>query len=311
MPMSELFARHPANPLLTGADWPYEINSVFNPAAARVDGETLLLVRIEDRAGVSHLAVATSADGVGDWQIDPARALMPDLDSDAERYGIEDPRITRMGDDYLILYTGYSTSGPLVCLAATRDFRSYERRGVILPPEDKDAALFSEQIGGRFAMIHRPYARTGDHAHICLCWSPDLVHWATHGAILPKGEGGSWEEHKVGLGPPPLRTALGWLLAYHGVKATASGAIYRIGLALLDLERPERVLARTPEWVFGPETPYERTGDVNNVVFPCGWLLEEDGDTVRMYYGAADTSVCLATASLAALLERVLASPIS
>ena len=305
MPMSELFTRHAANPVLTAADWPYEVNTVFNPGVARVDGKTLLLVRVEDRAGVSHLAVATSADGVTDWEIDPQRSLVPDLDSEVERYGIEDPRITRIGDEWLILYTGFSSGGPLVCLAATRDFRTYERRGVVMSPEDKDAALFPVQFDEHFAMIHRPVARTGDRADIWLSWSPNLVHWATYGVILGTRGGGSWESHKVGLGPPPLRTDDGWLVAYHGVRETASGAIYRVGLALLDLEHPERVLARTREWVFGPQEPYERSGDVDNVVFPCGWLLDDDGDTIRMYYGAADTSICLATASLAGLLERL------
>ena len=301
----ELFTRHAANPILTAGDWPYEVNTVFNPGAAEVEGETLLLARVEDRAGVSHLAVATSANGVTGWQIDPRRALMPDLDSEAERFGVENPRITRIGDEWLIVYTGYSSSGPLVCLASTRDFRSYERRGVILAPEDKDAALFPEQIGERFAIIHRPVSPVSDRADIWLSWSPNLVHWAAHGVIIGTSGGGSWESHKVGLGPPPLRTAEGWLVAYHGIRKTASGSVYRVGLALLHLEHPERVLARTPEWVFSPEEPYERTGDVDNVVFPCGWLLDDDGDSIRMYYGAADTSICLATASLAALLERL------
>jgi predicted GH43/DUF377 family glycosyl hydrolase len=305
MRVSELFTRHHANPILTPADWPYEINSVFNAGVTMLDGETLLLARVEDRAGVSHLAVATSADGVGDWQIDRKRALMPDLESDTECYGIEDPRITRIGDDYLILYTGYSTSGPLVCLASTRDFRTYERRGVVQLPEDKDAALFPEKIGDRYAMIHRPGPRTGDRADMWLSWSPNLEHWAANGVLLSGGAGGAWDGLKVGLGPPPLKTAEGWLIAYHGVKATASGAIYRVGLALLDLEDPGTVLARAREWVFSPEAPYERSGDVDNVVFPCGWILADDGDTIRMYYGAADTSIALATASLGALLNRV------
>jgi predicted GH43/DUF377 family glycosyl hydrolase len=305
MPMSELFTRHAANPVLTAADWPYQVNTVFNPGVAGVDGKTLLLARVEDRAGVSHLAVATSADGVTGWEIDPERALLPDLALEAERHGIEDPRITRVGDEWLILYTGYSSSGPLVCLAATTDFRSYERRGVILPPEDKDAALFPNRIGEHFALIHRPVTATRDTADIWLSLSPDLVHWAAQGILLPARDGASWEARKIGLGPPPLRTDEGWLIAYHGVKTTASGSIYRIGLALLDLEHPERVLARTPEWVFGPREPYERSGDVGNVVFPCGWLLGADGDTIRMYYGAADTSICLATASLDELLARL------
>jgi predicted GH43/DUF377 family glycosyl hydrolase len=307
--MSELFTRHDANPILTAAAWPYEINTVFNPGVAQFDDETLLLVRVEDRAGVSHLAVATSADGVTGWRVDPERSLLPDLESESERFGIEDPRITRVGDEWLILYTGYSTSGPLVCLAATRDFRSYERRGVVLAPEDKDAALFPERFGEHFAMIHRPVAAHRGSADMWLAKSPDCCHWAAQGILLPTGSGGAWDAYRVGIGPPPLKTQQGWLVAYHGIKVTVSGAIYRVGLALLDLEAPERVLARTREWVFGPEEPYERTGDVGNVVFPCGWLLEENGDTIRMYYGAADTSVCLATASLAALLERLLSAP--
>ena len=307
--MSELFTRHHANPILTAADWPYEVNTVFNPGVANVDDETLLLVRVEDRTGISHLVVATSADGVTDWQIDPKRAMMPELDSEAERFGIEDPRITRVGEEWLIVYTGYSTSGPLVCLAATRDFRDFERRGVILPPEDKDAGIFTEPVGEHFIMIHRPVTQHGGHADIWIAKSPDLVHWAAQGILIPVGAGGAWNAYKVGLGPPPLKTAAGWLIAYHGLKITSSGAIYRIGLALLDLERPEVVLARTRDWVFGPEAPYERVGDVGNVVFPCGWLLDDDGDTIRMYYGAADTSIGLATASLAALLDLLLSGP--
>jgi predicted GH43/DUF377 family glycosyl hydrolase len=308
--MSELFTRHEANPILTAADWPYEVNTVFNPGVARVGDETLLLARVEDRRGISHLQVATSADGIGGWEIDPARVLVPDVASEAERYGIEDPRITRMDGEWLILYTGYSTSGPLVCCAATEDFRTFERRGVILTPEDKDAALFPERIGDLYAMIHRPVAPMSGRADMWLSWSPNLAHWAGHGTIVDTRPGGSWEGHKVGLGPPPLRTDAGWLIAYHGIRVTPSGSIYRVGLALLDAEHPECVVARTPGWVFGPEEPYERTGDVPNVVFPCGWLLDEDGDTLRMYYGAADTSICMATASLATLLERVLACPV-
>jgi predicted GH43/DUF377 family glycosyl hydrolase len=139
-------------------------------------------------------------------------------------------------------------------------------------------------------------------ADIWLSWSPDLRHWGDHAVLLPAREGGWWDAHKVGLNAPPLLTDQGWLLLYHGVRVTAAGSIYRLGLALLDTERPQHVLARSSEWLFGPEAPYERTGDVAQVVFPCGWILLEDGDTLRIYYGAADTSVCVAEASLAALL---------
>jgi predicted GH43/DUF377 family glycosyl hydrolase len=300
----ELFERYPGNPLLTSADWPYTVNAVFNPGVTRLDGETVLLARVEDRSGMSHLCVARSRDGVTDWTIDAHARLLPDLESDAERYGIEDPRITLLGDEHMVVYTGYSAGGPLVRLASTRDFRTYQLHGTLMPPEDKDAALFPQTFDGRFALIHRPIAITpGDMAHIWLSWSPDLHYWGEPTILLPAREGAWWDAHKVGLGPPPLLTERGWLLLYHGVRATVSGSLYRLGLALLDAEQPDRVLARSREWIMAPRAPYELSGDVPGVVFPCGWTLADDGDTVHLYYGAADTSVCLATASLRALLD--------
>jgi predicted GH43/DUF377 family glycosyl hydrolase len=304
--MRALFERYGANPVLTAAEWPGAVNAVFNPAAAILENETLLLVRVEDHTGRSYLGVARSPDGLGGWAVDLDRSFRPDFELEAERHGIEDPRVTELDGEYLIVYTGYSAGGPLVCLAATTDFRTYERRGVLLPPENKDAALFPERFGGRYALLHRPRAvtprATGD---IWLSWSPDLRHWGGHHCLFRAGAAGSWDSEKIGLGPPPLRTGAGWLLLYHGVRTTASGSIYRVGLALLDLENPQRVLARSRDWVFGPEAPYERIGDVGNVVFPCGWVLGEDGDTLRVYYGAADSTVCVATASLPALLAHL------
>jgi predicted GH43/DUF377 family glycosyl hydrolase len=300
---SELIRRHPGNPILTAAAWPSTVNTVFNPAVVDFDGETLLLVRVEDRTGFSHLAVARSVDGIADWIIEPERALLPDPQSDAEAYGVEDARITRLADQFAIVYTGYSTGGPLICLATTDDFRRYERRGVLFPPEDKDAALFPTKFAGRYALIHRPVSVTPSQAaHIWISWSPDLRHWGDHTILLRAREASWWDAHKVGLCAPPLLTADGWLLLYHGVRTTAAGSIYRLGLALLDAERPQTVLARSSEWIFGPDAPYERIGDVDQVVFSCGWQLLDDGDSLRIYYGAADTSVCLATASLSGLL---------
>jgi predicted GH43/DUF377 family glycosyl hydrolase len=303
-PREEFFRRYDRNPILTATDWPHMVNAVFNPAAVEFEDETLLLVRVEDRTGFSHLSLARSADGLTGWIIEHDRAFLPDKESHPERFGIEDARITRCGDEYMIVYTGYSGHGPLVCLAATRDFRSYERRGVLMPPEDKDAALFPRTFQGRWALIHRPVATTPrPTAHIWLSWSPDLRHWGDHTVVLPARDGAWWDAHKVGLGPPPLLTAEGWLILYHGVHTTAAGSIYRLGLALLDTEQPHRLIARSSEWVFGPDAPYERTGDVDQVIFPCGWLLLPDGDSLRLYYGAADTSACVATASLSELLS--------
>ena len=134
-----------------------------------------------------------------------------------------------------------------------------------------------------------------------ISFSPDLKHWGDHRILIPARRGAWWDANKIGLSPPPLRTDEGWLVLYHGVRSTSGGAIYRLGLALLDLGDPCRVIARSEQWVLSPEESYEVFGDVNKVVFPCGWLV--NGDTVYLYYGGADTCIALATASLSGLLK--------
>ncbi len=307
----ELIRRCDHNPILTARDWPTMVNAVFNPAATTFDGETLLLVRVEDRSGLSKLTVCTSRDGYADWIVEPSRSMTPLLDTWEEKWGIEDPRITQIGDTYYIVYTGFSGGGPLVCLASTDDFVRFERHGVLQSPEDKDAALFPRQFDGRWALIHRPVGSTGHvGAHVWLSWSPDLRHWGDPSVIIEARRGGWWDANKVGLGPPPMETPEGWLLLYHGVRTTVAGGLYRLGLALVDLEDPTRTIARSNEWVFGPCAPYETAGDVPDVVFPCGWILDDDGDTIRMYYGAADSCVAMATASLGELLKHLYLHPI-
>lgn len=302
---TELFRRHKLNPILTAADWPYAINSVFNPAATLLpDGTTLLLCRVEDRRGHSHLTVARSANGVDGWQIDLQPTMLAEPDKYPEElWGIEDPRITFIPEleKYAIVYTAYTRDGPGVALAFTEDFREFERYGVIMPPEDKDAALLPHRIGGNWALIHRPVS--APRAHMWVSYSPDLHHWGSHKLMMEARRGAWWDANKIGLSPPPIETPSGWLVVYHGVKHTAAGCIYRLGLALFDLNSPEHCLKRGNEWVFGPEEPYEQHGDVGNVVFPCGYTIAADGDTLNLYYGAADTSIGLATGSLRALLE--------
>ena len=301
----EIFERNPRNPILGPDDLPYAANSVFNAAAAIVGGETLLLLRVEDRRGLSHFTVARSADGITNWRIDPEPAFLPSPQTHPEEaWGVEDPRITWIEErkEYLIAYTAYSRGGPLVSLASTRDFKNFERLGPVMTPEDKDAALFPVRFGGRFALIHRPVpASMSLGAHMWLSFSPDLKHWGDHQILIRARQGGWWDSNKIGLSPQPLRTERGWLLMYHGVRMTAAGCLYRLGLALVDLDDPRKVLRRSTDWIFGPKEPYERTGDVADVVFPCGWIVL--GDEVRLYYGAADTTIALATASLTALLD--------
>ena len=219
-----------------------------------------------------------------------------------EIWGIEDPRITYVPElgQYAVAYTSFARGGPGVSLALTYDFLSFKRFGVIMPPEDKDAALLPRRINGYWALIHRPMTALG--AHMWISYSPDLQHWGNHKVILEARRGGWWDANKIGLCSPPIETPKGWLMIYHGVRQTASGSIYRLGLALFDLENPEICLQRGDSWMFGPEAPYERTGDVHDVVFPCGQTIGEDGDTINLYYGAADSSVALATGSIRRLL---------
>ena len=304
-PEISLFTRYSNNPILTRQDWPYPINSVFNAGATLLpDGDTLLLCRVEDRRGLSHLCAARSANGINGWRIDSRPTLMSNpIEYPEEIWGIEDPRITYVPEleQYAIAYTSFARGGPGVSLALTKDFRSFERYGVIMPPEDKDAALLPRRIGGFWALIHRPVTTLG--AHMWISYSPDLRHWGSHKVILEARRGGWWDANKIGLCSPPIETSKGWLVLYHGVRQTASGSIYRLGLALFDLGKPEICLQRGDSWMFGPEAPYERNGDVHDVVFPCGQTVAADGDTIHLYYGAADSCVAMATGSIRALLS--------
>jgi predicted GH43/DUF377 family glycosyl hydrolase len=303
-----LFHRHASNPILTAADWPYPVHSVFNPGATRLrDGTTLLLCRVEDRRGHSHLCAARSGNGVDGWVIDETPTFRPEPEKYPEElWGIEDPRITYVEElgKYAIAYTAFSKGGPCVALAMTEDFRHFERHGVMMQPDDKDAALLPRRIHGNYVLVHRPSNHTT--AHIWITYSPDLHNWGTHELALMARKGAWWDANKIGLSPPLIETPQGWLMIYHGVRTTASGALYRLGLALFALDKPEQCLLRGDEWVFGPETSYERFGDVGDVAFPCGTTLGDDGDTLRMYYGAADTCVALATGSLRLVLQWLL-----
>ena len=301
----ELFQRHERNPILTAAQWPYPVNSVFNPGAALLpDGITLLLCRVEDRRGHSHLCAARSANGIDGWKIDTQPTLMPDPEHFPEElWGIEDPRITFVSelDKYAVVYTAYTRDGPGVSLALTEDFHHFERYGVIMQPEDKDAVLLPHRINGNWALIHRPVNPLG--AHMWISYSSNLRQWGSHKLMLEARLGAWWDANKIGLASPPIETAKGWLVIYHGVRQNAAGSIYRLGVALFDLDAPEICLKRGDEWIFGPEEPYEQRGDVDNVVFPCGYTIAPDGDTIHLYYGAADTSIALATGSVYAILE--------
>lgn len=301
----ELLERHVKNPILTAADWPYPVHTVFNPGSVLLkDGTTLLLCRAEDRRGISHLCAARSQNGVDGWVIDSQPTFSPDpLNFPEEMWGIEDPRITYVPEleEYLICYTAFGKSGPGVAIASTKDFRTFERRGLAMHADDKDAAIFPRRFNGEYALIHRPSTDMG--SHMWLSFSPDLRNWGGHMMFLPARRGAWWDANKIGLSPPPIETDRGWLVMYHGVRHHASGSLYRLGLALFEKDNPQICISRSQSWMFGPEASYEVTGDVGGAVFPCGYTVAEDKDTIRFYYGAADTTICMATGSIKKMLK--------
>ena len=301
---NELFRRCRHNPIITFRSMPYVCQGVYNPGATIFQGETLLLLRVEDLEGKSHLTVARSKDGRVDWQIESEPLLSPEHEAGPyEEFGCEDPRITYLDDlkKWVIAYTAYSPFGPGIALAATEDFKSVERFGLVLSPNNKDAAIFPRKIKDRYWMLHRPSA--GEIQHIWLNQSTDLVHWGRPWCVIMERGGPMWDGVKVGASTIPIETQEGWLILYHGVKQFAAGPTYRVGAALLDLEDPRRLISRLDHWVLGPHEHYEMTGAVPNIVFPCGHTLE--GDELHLYYGAADTCVCLAHGRISAILEEL------
>ncbi len=275
--------RYLGNPILRPKpEHGWEARAVFNCAAIRHNGLFHMLYRAVAPNLISSIGYAVSEDGYS-WKRLDEPVLTPL--TEFETKGVEDPRITRIGDTFYMVYVGYSEHGTRVCLAASRNLIAWERLGVILPDEDnKDAALFPEKIGGRYVLLHR---RPPD---IWIAYSDDLIHWTDH-RIVMRPRPGTWEHLKIGIAGPPEKTPYGWLLIYHGVDADK---VYRLGVALLDLENPARVIKRQDEPILEPEEEWELHGDVPNVVFSCGQVLTDE--KLWVYYGGADTVIGLATA---------------
>ncbi len=245
---------------------------------------------------ISHLRVARSRDGIN-FEIDDTPAIS--AANEYETFGIEDPRISLIDGTYYIHYVAVSPFGVVTCLATTEDFSRFERRGVIFSPENKDVTIFDEKVSGRFYALHRPVSPLFGRQDIWLADSPDLLTWGNHRHLFGPAPG-RWDEAKVGAGAVPFRIEQGWLEVYHGVDRKNR---YCLGAVLLDGAQPWKVLARSTEPIFEPETDYECEGFFGNVVFSCG-LLPED-DTLRVYYGAADTTICYAELPLKLIIDSL------
>jgi predicted GH43/DUF377 family glycosyl hydrolase len=247
---------------------------------------------------LSHLRLAWSEDGVH-FTVDEKPTLLGD--GELETFGIEDCRVLQLEGRYYLTYTAVSENGYGVGMISTEDWQTFKRHGMILPPPNKDCALFPEKINGYYYAMHRP--TLGNEGlggnYIWISKSPDLVHWGEHTCVL-KSRPGMWDSVRVGAGAAPTRTDEGWLEIYHGADEQNR---YCLGAVLFDLNDPTKVLARSTKPLMEPIAPYERTGFFGNVVFANGVI--EHGDTLTVYYGASDEVVCGATFSIREILNSL------
>lgn len=311
-----LFVRAAENPILAPTSRWWESTAVFNPGVVEdASGVIHLLYRATGRDGISRFGYARTRDGVTIEERSSEPVFEPNPDDEYDDAGVEDPRIVLLDGTYHVTYTGASryraptppgtrpspdaprgATSPWrvrVSLALTDDFRHYRRYGVILPEmNNKDAVLFPERIEGKYVILHRL------PPDMWVSFSTDLRTWEGHRSVL-RTRPAFWDERRLGAGAPPLRLDEGWLLLYHG---SDHHNVYRAGFVLLDAHDPSIVLKRSDAPVLEPQAPYEREGVVPRVVFPTG--LVRRGDTLLLYYGAADTVIGVARGSL----KQVLAS---
>lgn len=342
--------QHHTNPILTISDVPpsragMEVIGVFNAGVARLNGKTILLLRVAERpidrnngmvrsvffdhpsgewrelefskndpevdvsdsrwitakekkyiTSISHFRVAISENNV-DFEVrdDPAMQA----ENGYECYGIEDPRITQIDDEYWITYSAVSDKGITDCLAVTKDFKTFTRRGVIFLPDNKDVVLFPEKIKGEYYALCRPSSSVFGTPDIWIASSLDLCRWGNYRHLMGT-RAGCWDDGRIGGGTVPIRTPQGWLELYHGASKADE---YCMGAVLFDLTTPSKVVARSSEPLLRPEAVYEKEGFFGGVVFSCG--MWQEGDMLHIYYGAADCCICYATMQISAILEQL------
>jgi len=293
------------NPILTRHDVPYPVATVHNAGVVRHDGRYVMLFRAHRRNGRSIIGMAESDDGLS-FTVQPEPFLSPSeegLFGEYEEFGVEDLRICALEGAYLLTYSAYSRHGVRIALARTRDFKRVERIALISQPDMRNVVIFPQKFNGRYVRLDRPHSEISPWS-IHISYSPDLVHWGDSRVVM-KPVSYHWDQLKIGPGATPFVTEAGWLHIYHGVFETMAGAVYRLGVALHDRGDPARIIGVSDEWILQPEDPWEITGYVPNVVFSCGTVPEDD-DTVKIYWGGADTVMCAGSARIQDLVEMCL-----
>jgi beta-1,4-mannooligosaccharide/beta-1,4-mannosyl-N-acetylglucosamine phosphorylase len=304
---TDVLWRSSRNPIVDPGQVP-RANSIFNSAVVPYGDGYAGVFRVDDTSRAMSLHAGRSVDGIA-WAIDPAPIRFVAADERVPEIQQEllyayDPRVTWLEDRYYVTWcNGYH--GPTIGVAYTHDFETFSQLDNAFLPFNRNGVLFPRRVGDRYAMLSRP----SDDGHtpfgdIYLSESPDLVHWGRHRHVLGTVPW-SWQSTKIGAGPTPIETDQGWLLLYHGVLTSCNGFVYSMGAALLDLDEPWKVVARGRDYLLGPEEGYERVGDVPNVVFPCAALVDRDRDRLTVYYGGADTVVCIAHGHVSEVLASI------
>ncbi|WP_040951404.1 glycoside hydrolase family 130 protein [Gorillibacterium massiliense] len=293
--------RHAENPII---DWnpTKDIARVFNSAVVPYENGFIGVLRAEPRTGVPQLHLARSKDGLS-WDIEEKPIVW--IDEEGNPYPPNyayDPRLVKVEDTYYIIWCT-DFGGAALGLGMTKDFKTFTRLENPFIPFNRNGVLFPRKLNGKYQLLSRP----SDSGHtpfgdIFISESPDLVHWGKHRRVMARGGSAWWQSVKIGGGPIPIETTEGWLLFYHGVSGTCNGFVYSMGAALLDLDNPAKVLYRTKPYLLTPETPYETSGFVPNVVFPCATLHDAETGRIAIYYGAADTYVSVAYTQLDELI---------
>jgi beta-1,4-mannooligosaccharide/beta-1,4-mannosyl-N-acetylglucosamine phosphorylase len=299
---SDVVWRYSRNPIITRDAVP-GANSIFNSAVVPFNGAFAGVFRCDTTARDMQIHAGFSDDGIR-WRIEPQRIQFVCDDPEIGQfvYGY-DPRVCWIEDRYWVTWcNGYY--GPTIGVAYTYDFRTFYQLENAFLPYNRNGVLFPRRINGKYAMLSRP----SDRGHtpfgdIFYSESPDMIHWGHHRFVMAPV--GGWQSTKVGAGPTPIETPEGWLLIYHGVLTSCNGFVYSFGAALLDLEKPWKVIYRTRPYLLNPREYYECVGDVPNVVFPCAALVDPPTGRMAIYYGGADTVTCMAFAYLHEVVEFV------
>jgi len=300
----DIVHRWEGNPAISLEDLQFRCSDILSAGVACVDGRILLLITIENLEGTYYIYPAWSEDGYH-FDVSDEPLLAPSTDERTavyEELGVLDARVTFLEDAYYICYDAYGRHGYRLALARTEDFRTIERLGCISEPDTKGGALFPRKIKGKYARLERPWETRG----IWVSYSEDLKFWGESEIVMTPREG-YWDRSRLGAATPPVEIDEGWLLIYYGVKDTSAGPLFRLGAAMLDKENPARVVGRTNVPILSPREEYERVGNINNLVFSCGAIIETSGE-VRLYYGAAKSDLCIGTTRVETIVKTCLES---